>query len=143
MYVAASSVATYFVFGLLLMKPLAYAGLALGASCSFTVSALFAGLLLHRRCGLASPFSAGWIKPVGGGATVMVAVVWVLKVVLPYPEKMNILFRAGWICLPIALGAVVYAAVTWKAGCGEWDWLREVFTRKVLGEDNDENTKDR
>ncbi|MFP4482674.1 MAG: murein biosynthesis integral membrane protein MurJ [Thermovirgaceae bacterium] len=142
MYVAASSVITYFLFGALLMRPLAYAGLALGAACSFTTSAFFAGFLLRRRCGLASPFSFKWLKPVAGGIVSMVAAVGMLKVVLPYPEEMNILARSGWMCLPIALGGIVYGAVTWKAGCGEWEWLREVFTRKVHREEDGENKKE-
>jgi putative peptidoglycan lipid II flippase len=142
MYVAASSVGTYFVFGLILMQPLAYAGLALGASCSFTTSALFAGFLLHRCCGLSSPFSINWLKPVAWGVAAMAATVWMLKIVLPYPEEMNILVRIGWMCLPIALGGFVYAVVTWKAGCGEWEWVREVFTRAGLREEGKGDEKD-
>jgi hypothetical protein len=65
----------------------------------------------------------------------MTATVWMLKIVLPYPEEMNILVRIGWMCLPIALGGFVYAVVTWKAGCGEWEWVREVFTRAGLREE--------
>jgi putative peptidoglycan lipid II flippase len=131
MYVAASSVVTYFVFGLLFMQPLAYAGLALGASCSFTASALFAGFLLHRRCGLASPFPQRWVKPVAGSVALMSAAVFLLKLVLPYPLELNIVVRAGWMALPVGAGGAVYGFATWMAKCGEWEWLREVFSRKV------------
>jgi len=145
MYVAASSVVTYFVFGLLFMQPLAYAGLALGASCSFTASALFAGFLLHRRLGLAFPFPRRWVMPVAGSVALMSVVVFVLKLVLPYPQEMNILVRVGWMVLPVGAGGAVYGFATWMAKCGEWEWLREVFSRKVHPEadrrkEDDENT---
>lgn len=142
MYVAASSVVTYFFFGFLLMKPLAYAGLALGASCSFTVSALLAGCLLKRRCGLGMPFTLRWAKPVAGGAAAMSAAVLALKIVLPYPVQTNILLRGGWMLLPVCAGAAVYGAVTWVGGSGEWEWIREIFMKKALPDRDPEEKED-
>jgi len=130
MYVAITSVVTYFAFGLLFMKPLAYAGLALGASCSFTASAVFAGFLLRRRCGLEMPFKIGWLKPVVLGVLVMVVAVWLFKNVLPYPLRMGILFRGGWMVMPIFMGASIYGFVTWLGKSGEWEWIREIFLEK-------------
>jgi hypothetical protein len=40
------------------------------------------------------------------------------------------------------LGGFVYAVVTWKAGCGEWEWVREVFTRAGLREEGKGDEKD-
>jgi hypothetical protein len=75
----------------------------------------------------------------------MSVAVFLLKLVLPYPEELNILVRAGWMVLPIGTGGAVYGFATWMAKCGEWEWLREVFARKVHPEidgrkEDDENT---
>lgn len=136
MAVTAFSVASNVLFSLVLIRPMEINGLALASSLAFSGTAVLAWRLLPRAASGEHLFPGRWGFPVLAGLIFMGIFLAALKNLFPYPLYGSILAKGSWILLPVFLGAFVFAAVTWKAGSPEWDWIREAFRGKGVKRDS-------
>ncbi|MBW5801129.1 murein biosynthesis integral membrane protein MurJ [Halomonas elongata] len=105
------------VFNLILIWPLAHAGLALATALSAFLNAGLLGRLLHRRGVLI--FQAGWgryaVQLLGGCMAMGLALVWLAPDWHQWLDW-SLARRAGWMAALVAVGGGVYFA--WLAATG-------------------------
>ncbi|HKL77569.1 MAG TPA: lipid II flippase MurJ, partial [Gammaproteobacteria bacterium] len=108
------------VFNLLLIVPLAHAGLALATGLA---AFLNAGLLLRNliREGLyrAEPGWLGHLARVTLAVAVMAGVAWVLTPAAPAWDAAGAGLRVAWLASVVAAAGLAYVAAAWLAGVAE------------------------
>ena len=127
---SAFSVVLYVAFGVLLMKPYSYGGLAAASSVSFTLTAILGGALLDKRHIKVRPFSFLWLAKIVPSLALMAGTVYFLKELWGYPFSGAFIYKTLWMLSVISAGALSYGAATWIAGCREWKWVIEALGKK-------------
>ncbi|MDT8894882.1 murein biosynthesis integral membrane protein MurJ [Halomonas sp. I1] len=111
------AMAANMVFNLILIWPLAHAGLALATALSAFLNAGLLGRLLYRRGVLV--FQAGWgryaVQLLGGCAVMGLALAWLAPDWHRWLDW-SLMTRAGWMAALVVSGAAVYFA--WLAATG-------------------------
>jgi putative peptidoglycan lipid II flippase len=139
LFVTASSVTVNLGASILLMSLFSYRGIALAASMAFTVSALVGYVRVRRFGGGACEgrnrlFSLEWGKPVGISLAFTTAMILLWKFLLPYPSTASLTLRLLWLGGVACMGGAVYALVTRRLQCREWEWVRSALRRRGVSE---------
>ena len=139
LFVTASSVTVNLGASILLMSLFSYRGIALAASMAFTVSALVGYVRIRRFGGGACEgrnrlFSLEWGKPVGISLAFTTAMILLWKFLLPYPSTASLTLRLLWLGGVACMGGAVYALVTRRLQCREWEWVRSALRRRGVSE---------
>jgi putative peptidoglycan lipid II flippase len=135
LFVTASSVTVNLGASILLMSFFSYRGIAVAASIAFTVSALV-GYLRVRRFGEEAGerksrlFSPEWGRSVGISLMFTTAMILLWKFLLPYPSAASLALRLLWLGGIACMGGAVYAFLTRRLKCREWEWVRSAVHRR-------------
>lgn len=119
------------VLGVLLMRVYSYRGLAIGTSCAFTLAALLGASLLARDLGRRLEiFRAAWLARQLACCALFTSGLYFVVHDVPYPPDAPFSHRTIWMLAIVAIGALLYLAITQFARCPEWRWIAEALSRK-------------
>ena len=127
------------VLGVLLMRTWSYRGLAIGTSCAFTGAALLGAALLSRDLGRRLEiFRTAWLARQIVCCALFTSGLYFVVHDVPYPVGAPFSHRAIWMLAVVAIGMLLYVAITTLARCPEWRWISDALGRK-----NRKNTSER
>jgi putative peptidoglycan lipid II flippase len=117
--------------GVALMRAFSHRGLAIGTSCAFTGAALLGASLLARDLGRRLEiFRASWLARQLVCCALFAAGLYFVVNDVPYPVAAPLSHRAIWMLAIVAIGILLYTAITTFARCPEWNWIAEALGRK-------------
>lgn len=125
------TVCTNLAVGLLLMRYISYRGLALGASCAFTVAAFAGAWCLSKNLGCRLVlFEGKWVAKLLVSCLVMTSGLAGFSFLFPYPLASSFSVRFIWLFALVTIGILLYTLTTLLLRCSEWLWIHQALAGK-------------
>lgn len=139
--VTAFTVVSNLALGTALMQFMSYRGLALGTSIAFTCAACLGAILLARDLGVRLRiFEPLWLVRQTICCELYFLGLYFVVNDVPYPAAAPFAHRAIWVTAVVAIGSLLYFALTMFAKCPEWRWIGgAVRRRRAHGQDGDQD----